>query len=235
MKWNLTASLIICLAASICNAGRDPGFVIPDRVDCTDTLIIVARGTSEPPGEGPQHVIAEEVQRRLGAHRVKHIPLEWPASLFPTYGESVKTGTENLKKTISKYTSECPDIKIVLMGFSQGAQVISDTLCGMDEKNFPKTEPIDPSLGAFVAAAVGMGDPTFNPGLSYDYGTATHHGWFPRRNDKSCVAYDYIRISYCDKGDIYCDHGVDPKVHSSYFKTYFEHCVEFIIDRVKAR
>ncbi|GBF64048.1 acetylxylan esterase [Trichophyton mentagrophytes] len=233
MKWNLAISLIVCLAASVCSAGLDDFFHIPDRVKCKEVLVIIGRGTSEPPGEGPQRIFGKELQRRLGEDRVDHIPLDWPASLFPTYGESVRRGTEAVKRTVARYVDSCPHIKIVLMGFSQGAQVLSDTLCGMDEATFPKTTPIDPKLAERIVAVVGMGDPTHNPGQPYNVGTATRKGWFPRRNDESCRKYDPVRVSYCDHGDIYCDHGVDPLVHSSYFKNYFEHCMQFMIEKIE--
>lgn len=124
MKWNRAVSLILCLAASVCNAGRDDFFNIPGRVQCKEVLAIIARGTSEPPGEGPQHIFGEELQRRLGEDRVGHIPLDWPASLFPTYGESVRKGTEAVKRTVARYVSSCPKIKIVLLGFSQVCRFI---------------------------------------------------------------------------------------------------------------
>lgn len=57
--------------------------------------------------------------------------------------------------------------------------------------------------------------------------------WFPRLNDESCRRYDCVRVSYCDHGDIYCDHGIDPLVHSSYFKNYFEHCMNFMIKKIE--
>lgn len=119
MKWNRAISLILCLAASVCNAKRDGFFNMPGRVQCTEVLVIIARGTSEPPGEGPQHVFGEELVRRLGEERVTHIPLDWPASLFPTYGESVRLGTVATKETVARYVGSCPNIKVILMGFSQ--------------------------------------------------------------------------------------------------------------------
>lgn len=119
MKWNLAISLIVCLAASVCSAGLDDFFHIPDRVKCKEVLVVIGRGTSEPPGEGPQRIFGKELQRRLGEDRVDHIPLDWPASLFPTYGESVRLGTEAVKRTVARYVDSCPHIKIVLMGFSQ--------------------------------------------------------------------------------------------------------------------
>ncbi|EGD94081.1 hypothetical protein TESG_01608 [Trichophyton tonsurans CBS 112818] len=175
MKWNLAISLIVCLAASVCSAGRDDFFHIPDRVKCKEVLVIIGRGTSEPPGEGPQRIFGKELQRRLGEDRVDHIPLDWPASLFPTYGESVRL------------------VVAVL------------------EWEIPPTIPANP----------------------YNAGTATRKGWFPRRNDESCRKYDHVRVSYCDHGDIYCDHGLDPLVHSSYFKNYFEHCMRFMIRKIE--
>ncbi|KAM5430221.1 hypothetical protein McanMca71_007298 [Microsporum canis] len=226
-KWILTASLILPLALCV------SGAAVPNNANCKAVHIIVARGTNEEPGEGPQGPIADAIENMLGG-TADSAALDYPASIFPTYAKSVATGVTNMKKMITEYATRCPQSKLVLMGFSQGAQVIGDTLCGTDEAFFPSTEPIAPTLGKKVVAAVLMGDPTHVVGAPYNVGTSDHNGWFPRLNDKECSGYDNIRRSYCDDGDVYCDAGTDGKVHSSYFAKYGADAAAFVVSKVKS-
>ena len=57
--------------------------------------------------------------------------IQYEASLdFSIYSQSLQTGIEPLQQAIRSYADACPEGKIVLMGYSQGAQVVSDALAG---------------------------------------------------------------------------------------------------------
>ncbi|KAB8226751.1 hypothetical protein BDV33DRAFT_186757 [Aspergillus novoparasiticus] len=65
----------------------------------------------------------------------------------------------------------------LLINRRQGAHIIGDILCGsIVERDFPAIPPIDDHLGERIVAAVSMGDPTFIPGLPYDFGTSKNTG-----------------------------------------------------------
>ncbi|KAK2859916.1 hypothetical protein FQN49_004584 [Arthroderma sp. PD_2] len=226
MKWALAASLILPLTACV------GGAALPRAADCKQVHMIVARGTNEDPGEGPQMAISDAIEKMLPG-MADSVALDYPASIFPTYAKSVATGVTNMKNMITEYAARCPESKIVLMGYSQGAQVIGDMLCGTDQVFFPSTEPISPMLGKKVVAAISMGDPTHVVGVPYNVGTSDHAGWFPRRNNEECAGYDSIRRSYCDNGDVYCDAGTDGDVHGSYFAKYGADAAAFVISKVK--
>ncbi len=51
------------------------------------------------------------------------------------YGESIEAGSSEAAAFISAYVKKCPSSKIVLGGFSQGAQVVSRTLQKISAKN----------------------------------------------------------------------------------------------------
>lgn len=58
-------------------------------------------------------------------------PIGYAASTdFSNYAASLNTGIPSLKQAITSYSDSCPNGKIVLMGYSQGAQVVTDTLAG---------------------------------------------------------------------------------------------------------
>lgn len=62
-----------------------------------------------------------------------------PALLSP-YVESETQGIGNLSDMVTEYQTCCSDSKLVLLGYSQGAQVTADYLCGRSELGFEPTE-----------------------------------------------------------------------------------------------
>lgn len=55
------------------------------------------------------------------------------------YVQSETEGIGNLTELVTEYQSCCPQSKIVLLGYSQGAQVTADFLCGRSEAGFDPT------------------------------------------------------------------------------------------------
>lgn len=80
----------------------------------------------------------------------------------------------NLTQLVTAYQACCPASQIVLMGYSQGAQVTADFLCGTSEAGFPATRPYAAAVAEAVSAVVLMGDPSFVKGLSWDRGNASN-------------------------------------------------------------
>lgn len=61
----------------------------------------------------------------------------------------------------------------MLVGYSQGGQIMDDALCGGDGLG---TSALDAAALAQVKAAIFMGDPHFLSGLSYEVGTCKAGG-----------------------------------------------------------
>jgi acetylxylan esterase len=97
--------------------------------------IIGARGTDEDPGYGS---VASVVTSVIAA--IPHsggIALDYPASWAdPLYPSSVTDGVNTLISLVQQYADTCGG-KIVLVGFSQGANVITDALAGGVDKPTP--------------------------------------------------------------------------------------------------
>ena len=109
----------------------------------TGVHMIVARGSTEPQGEGPIVNVSNAVEAAVpGSDSVAVI---YPATLLP-YASSEEAGVKNMTLMIQQYVASCPDTKIALLGFSQGAQVIGDTLGGGTFGLFSKTAPLDKSV-----------------------------------------------------------------------------------------
>ena len=64
---------------------------------------------------------------------------------FSQYATSLNTGIQPLQQHIQDYAKKCPKGKIVLMGYSQGAQVVTDTLAG-DGGDGTGAHPLDKKL-----------------------------------------------------------------------------------------
>jgi len=201
----------------------------------TGVHLIVARGSNEPAGVGRIGSVANGVVAAIPGSQIEAI--SYPAT-FDNYSTSVATGTGAMKIALTQYSSRCPDSKIALLGYSQGAHVVGDTLCGNTEDrdidnmdfDFNVTTPVAASVvDHSVIAAILFGDPTHDTSASWNRGTSTRDGLSPRENVTACESYAPKIESYCDTGDIYCDLGNDTTVHGSYFSKYTINAVEFIV------
>ncbi|KAJ0162405.1 Acetylxylan esterase 2 [Colletotrichum tanaceti] len=202
--------------------------------------LIVARGSNEAPGSGRIGSVANGVVAAIPGSQIA--PLDYPAA-FDGYNVSVAAGDEAMKIALVQYSSRCPDSKVALLGFSQGAHVTGDVLCGGTEDDesdqldldFVDTTPVPSSIvDKSVIAVILFGDPTHNASAPWNKGTSTRNGLFPRENTTACEAYASKIESYCDTGDIYCDLGNDTRVHGSYFATYTDDAVDFIAAQFNA-
>lgn len=131
---------------------------------CPDTEVIFARGTGEDPGVGPTgQAFVDALRPRLGGKSMEVYPVNYPAS------DQWSTGLDGIRDASSRVISEaaaCPNTKMVLGGFSQGAAVagfvtspaVPDSMpADIDPATIPK--PLDPAVANHVAAVVLFGTP----------------------------------------------------------------------------
>jgi acetylxylan esterase len=115
-------------------AAAAAGTVRADNIECADGLyMLIARGTGEDPGPGETGKVANRIKDQIENSTVKG--LDYPASFNGEVGdnnyfESVEKGYEAMKVAIQQYYDACPDHKMAIFGYSQGAQISSDALCG---------------------------------------------------------------------------------------------------------
>ncbi|KAK7429334.1 hypothetical protein QQZ08_004146 [Neonectria magnoliae] len=205
--------------------------------NCADGLyMIVARGTGESKGSGIfGSTVAEDVADRIDDSVIE--PLDYPASFSdPSYVDSEKEGVKELQEVIMDYHEACPDAKFAVLGYSQGGQVADDAFCGGAGGGFSELDalPSDFVLN-YVAAIILFGDPSHVADATFNRGTSKKDGIFARDNVTFCEEnYGDILRSFCDTGDTYCDRGNDTDVHGSYFTTYDEEVVDFVVERYEA-
>lgn len=105
------------------SAVLSPFVAIPaaSAAPCPDVELVFARGTFEPPGVGGTgEAFVESLRSKLGSKSLDVYPVNYPASLdFQTAAD----GVIDASNKVQSVAAECPDTKIVLGGFSQGAAV----------------------------------------------------------------------------------------------------------------
>lgn len=100
------------------------------QVVCAEGLyIVVARGTTEDETGGVTNPLAMEIMEQVPGSEI--INLDYPATFTdPGYGDSQTEGAIQLQEVVLDYTSSCPDSKLAIMGYSQGAHASVDAVCG---------------------------------------------------------------------------------------------------------
>lgn len=207
---------------------------------CAAVDEIAARGSTEAEGAGKIGAVAEEVQKNVKA-TVAIRAVKYPAALIP-YEPSVTKGDEAIKKELEEEVAKCPGQKILLLGYSQGAQIVGDALGGgggnakaSGQGDGPATPPAAKSATEKVVGVLQYGDPRRIPGFSFDIGTAPGaEGIFPRLKTQLLTAFAEVIQSYCDTGDPFCAKGNNLNAHLAYFEKYNKTAVQFLVGRLSA-
>lgn len=127
--------VILATLASIATA-----IPILHRNTCYSGLyMIVARGSDEAAGEGKPGVVADLIAAQVP--NSGSVAVDYPATIISSdsaYPESVTDGINDTLDKIWSYVSSCgDDSRIVLVGYSQGANVMTDVLAGGVDKPAP--------------------------------------------------------------------------------------------------
>ncbi|KAF2722012.1 carbohydrate esterase family 5 protein [Polychaeton citri CBS 116435] len=204
---------------------------IEERVTCySGVYIISTRGSTEPQGEGSIGAVSSMIKARVP--NSASTGTVYPATLS-NYQSSENQGVTALTSAIKSYVDACgASSRVVLLGYSQGAQVIADVLSGSPSTGSP---PISSSqYGKYIKSAILFGDPSFVVGQSYDAGTSTTSGIFPRPQPQLSTLATYgSRIrSYCDAGDPFCAGGNNLAVHQGYVSKYGTAATDFVVSKV---
>lgn len=126
----LSAAGLSLLATAVrANAAVDVASDTPrrDTTKCDDVHIFLARGNNEP-YPGRQSNLVEAVCENLSG--CDYEDLIYNAAYSALYCQTVYDGVVAGHVQMAEYANRCPDSKIVLGGYSQGAQIITDILGG---------------------------------------------------------------------------------------------------------
>ncbi|KAF7559864.1 hypothetical protein G7046_g4283 [Stylonectria norvegica] len=146
------------------------------------------------------------------------------------YGDSARQGTNAVATAVNNFHTKCPNTQIVLVGYSQGGQIMDNALCGGGDPGAGISDtsvPISASAVSMVKAAILMGDPRYVSGLAYGVGTCRAGGFDARPSGFVCPNASKVQL-YCDAEDPYCCNGNDANHHQQYVSIYGQKALTFV-------
>jgi cutinase len=127
---------------------------------CANVEVVFARGTNEAPGVGlTGQAFVDALNARLPGKTVDVYGVNYPASL--NFGQAVD-GVADASSRIEAIASSCPNTKIVLGGYSQGAAVAAYTTADAVPAGFDLPAGVGvmpPAVASHVSAVVLFGTP----------------------------------------------------------------------------
>lgn len=202
---------------------------------CAAVNIITARASTEQPGEGITGSLVTQIVDS-STQTVSREAVNYPATLT-NYPSSEMQGVQNAEQELTTAVQNCPGQKQVLLGYSQGAEVVTDVIAGNSEVagggNVP---PVSTSISSQVAAIATFGDPGHVVNQSFDLGTATLNGLFPRSSSQLQLLSSFGGASkiaaWCDSGDPFCASGASLTVHLTYLDRYQNAAASFVLSKI---
>jgi cutinase len=183
---------------------------------CPEIQVVFARGTGEPAGAGRVgETFADSLRSLVNGKSVAVYAVDYPASYdFLRAMDGVNDAAAFIQNT----AASCPQTKMVLGGYSQGAAVV-DVLAATGRPILGFTSPLPNAVADHVAAVVVFGNPSNRIGepltaLSPLYGAKA--------------------LDLCNGADPVCSDGDDRPAHSLYVEAgLVSQAAQFVADRVK--
>jgi cutinase len=165
---------------------------------CPDVEVVFARGTTEPPGVGGTgQAFVDSLRSQLGDRSVGVYAVNYPASR--DFGRSAPAGRDDVSAHVQSMAASCPNTRMVLGGYSQGAAVVDLATAAMP-----------PAVADHVAAAAIFGGPRSSFADSLSPGPLLGVGpLYAAKTVEMCVPNDPI----CSEG------GRDWGAHGAYVRT----------------
>ncbi|KAK5676419.1 carbohydrate esterase [Elasticomyces elasticus] len=194
-------------------------FELEERQSCPKIHIFGARETTAPAGYGSSASFVNAILAAYPgstAEAISYPACGGQASCGATYAQSVQAGVAAVASQVSSFASRCPSAQLVYVGYSQGAQIGDDTLCGGGDPGNGVTNTAATIAQYNFKAIIWAGDPRFTPGETFHVGSATVGGFAKRPAAITCGKYQNLIKSYCDASDPYCSNGNNAATHAGY-------------------
>lgn len=164
---------------------------------CSDVEVIFARGTSEAPGLGRVgQAFVNALSNKIGNRSLGVYAVDYPADYDFL---AAANGANDASAHIQLTASTCPNTKIVLGGYSQGAAVM-DIVTSVPFPAIGFNNPLPPEAAEHVLGVAVFGNPTTKVGLPLT----------------SSPNFGYRAIDLCNTNDPVCSGGDDVAAHRSY-------------------
>ena len=166
--------------------------------DCPDIEVVFARGTNDAPGLGDVGgAFVDALRGKVGGRSVGAYAVVYPASFDFL---AAADGANDASAHIQYMVNNCPNTRLVLGGYSQGAAVI-DVISAVPIPAVGFNNPLPPNVPDHVAAIAVFGNPSAKLGLPLTVSPV----WGGRA------------IDLCNAGDPICQtDGENPAAHRSY-------------------
>ena len=190
----LALGAVLAVTAPVIAATLTPA---PAVAACPDIEVIFARGTDEPPGIGRVgDAFASSLRSQVGGRSVNTYGVNYPASYD---FRAAADGANDASARVQDMANTCPDTRLVLGGYSQGAAVV-DVVAAVPVPGLGFTAPLPPDAAEHIAALAVFGNPSNRLGQ-------------PLTNSP---VYAGRAIDLCTDGDPICSDGQNVGAHSSY-------------------
>jgi cutinase len=165
--------------------------------DCYDVQVVFARGTDEPPGIGRVgQAFVNALRPKIGNRSLGVYAVNYPASYDFL---AAANGANDASAFVQGVVNDCPNTRLVLGGYSQGAAVI-DVITAVPFPAIGFNNPLPPNVPDHVAAIAVFGNPTAKVGLPLT----------------TSPVYGGRAIDLCNAGDPVCTSGDDVAAHRAY-------------------
>lgn len=170
---------------------------VANAAACNDVQVVFARGTDEPPGIGRVgQAFVDSLRGKIGNRSMGVYGVNYPASYDFL---AAADGANDASAFIQDVVNTCPDTRLVLGGYSQGAAII-DIITSVPFPAIGFNNPLPANVPDHVAALAVFGNPTARVGLPLT----------------SSPVYGAKAIDMCNPGDPICSDGNDVPAHRSY-------------------
>jgi cutinase len=208
-----TAALLVGAAAAITPS---IAFAPVASADCPDIEVVFARGTDDTGGLGAVgDAFVDALRSKVGGRSVGSYAVNYPASYnFLLAGD----GANDASAHVQYMMGSCPNTRLVLGGYSQGAAVM-DVITSVPVPILGFNNPLPPNAPDFVAAVVAFGNPSAKLGAPLTIAPV----WGPRS------------IDLCNGGDLICQtDGETLNAHRSpnYAGAFATQAADFVAGRV---
>lgn len=166
-------------------------------MECNDIEVAFARGTNEAPGIGRVgNAFVNELRGMVGGRSMGVYAVNYPASYDFL---AAADGANDLSRHIQYIANTCPNSKIVVGGYSQGAAVV-DVVTAIPVPAIGFNNPLPPFAADHIAAIAVFGNPSTKLGLPLT----------------SSPVFGGRAIDLCNAGDPVCSPGDSVLAHRTY-------------------
>jgi cutinase len=156
------AAVLTACAAVLAPALSPMPIGVASADDCPDVEVVFARGTNDAPGLGNVgDAFVGALRNKVGGRSVGAYAVNYPANFDFL---AAADGANDASARIQFMVDNCPNTRLVLGGYSQGAAVI-DVISAIPMPVLGFNNPLPPNVPDHVAAIAAFGNPSAKLGL----------------------------------------------------------------------